>query len=154
MKIHKQNKDRESQMSMEVLPIPENEKYLSRHQLDKLSLDKESNRDKEEDFIRYGGRSPVALSINDDGEEDDEEVDAIKDEEVDAQLQFEHQEQKTRREEEENQEMLYIDQIDTQHQIFDGDEAMDMDQSTSQKKLIKLAMKKKRVQSFLSNDVE
>lgn len=142
-------------MSMEVLPNPENEKYLSRHQLDKLSLDKESDRDKDEDVKRHGGgRSPIALSINDDGEEDDEEVDAIKDEEVDAQLQFEHQEHKARREEEENQEMLYIDQIDTQHQIFDGDEAMDMDQSTSQKKLIKLAMKKKRVQSFLSNDVE
>ena len=80
-------------MSMEIIPNQGDEKYQSRHELDKLSLDKESERDKEEDRMRYGiPKSPIQLSINDeDGDVDeDDEVDAINDDEDEEELQMEH----------------------------------------------------------------
>ena len=52
--------------------------------------------------------------------------------------------------EEEN--AIYLEQVDDQHQILDGDEPMDMDQSNSQKRLMKVAMQK-RTPSNLTNDV-
>lgn len=117
-------------MSMEVLPNPENEKYQSRHELDKLSLDKESERDKEEDRMRFGiTKSPIQLSINDedDNVDEDDEVDAINDDQFEEQLQIEHSQGKEKRQLEADKKELYIDQVDTTNQLFDGDEAMEMD---------------------------
>lgn len=102
---------------------------------------------KEEKILK---EDKTPLSINDDMEEDDEDVDAIQDEDDNMdEPQFGAQDAKNKNQDEN---VMYLEQVDDTHQILDGDEPMDMDQSNSQKRLMKIAMNKRNM-SNLTNDV-